>query len=104
MLEMAGEVGVKWTRRLLNVCMQEGRIPKEWRMGLIVQIYGRGKGVCMTQESTGASHNQPSTETIEEGFRRKDQEKSMGGDFGEEQQGFRRGEGQQTGCTSWDIW
>ena len=32
MLEMAGEVGVKWTGRLLNVCMQEGRIPKEWRM------------------------------------------------------------------------
>ena len=34
MLEMAGEVGVKWTGRLLNVCMQEGRIPTEWRMGL----------------------------------------------------------------------
>ena len=29
MMEMAGEVGVKWTGRLLNVCMQEGRIPKE---------------------------------------------------------------------------
>ena len=32
MLEMAGEVGVKWIGRLL----QEGRIPKEWRMGLIL--------------------------------------------------------------------
>ena len=41
MLEMAGEVGVKWTGRLLNVCMQEGRIPKEWRMGLIVPIWKR---------------------------------------------------------------
>ena len=29
MLEMAGEVRVKWTGRLLNVCMQEGRISKE---------------------------------------------------------------------------
>ena len=29
MMEMAGEVEVKWTGRLLNVCMQEGRIPKE---------------------------------------------------------------------------
>ena len=28
-LEMTGEVGVKWTGRLLNVCMQEGRISKE---------------------------------------------------------------------------
>ena len=27
MLDMAGEVGVKWTGRLLNVC--KGRIPKE---------------------------------------------------------------------------
>ena len=40
MLEMAVEVGVKWTGRLLNVCMQEGRISKELRMGLTVQ---RGK-------------------------------------------------------------
>ena len=30
MMEMAGEVGVKWAGRLLNVCMHEGRIPKEW--------------------------------------------------------------------------
>ena len=41
MLEMAGEVGVKWTGRLLNVCTHEGRIPKEWRMGLIVPIWKR---------------------------------------------------------------
>ena len=41
MLEMAGEVGFKWTGRLLNVCMQEGRIPKEWRMDLIVPIWKR---------------------------------------------------------------
>ena len=34
--------------------------------------------MCMTQESTGASHycTQPSTETAGEGFRRNDQEKS----------------------------
>ena len=34
MLERAGEVRVKWRGRLLYVYMQEGRIPKEWRMGL----------------------------------------------------------------------
>ena len=56
MMEMAGEVGVKWTGRPLNVCMHDGRIPKEWRMGLIQYCrYGRGKGMCMSQESTGAS-------------------------------------------------
>ena len=41
MMEMAGEVGFKRTGRLLNVCMQEGRIPKEWMMGLIVPIWKR---------------------------------------------------------------
>ena len=29
MLEMAGEVGVKWTGKLLNLGIQGGRIPKE---------------------------------------------------------------------------
>ena len=38
MMEMTGEVGVKWIGRLLNVCLQEARIPKEWRIGLIVPI------------------------------------------------------------------
>ena len=41
MLEMAGEVGVKWTGRLLNVRMQEGSIQKAWRTGLIVPIWKR---------------------------------------------------------------
>ena len=41
MLDMAGEVGVKWTGRLLNVCMQVGRVPKEWGMGLIVPLWKR---------------------------------------------------------------
>ena len=41
MLEMAVEVGVRLTGRLLKVCMQEGRISKGWRMGLTVQIWKR---------------------------------------------------------------
>ena len=40
-LDMAEEVGVKWTRRLLNVCMRDGRRPKEWMMGLIVLVWRR---------------------------------------------------------------
>ena len=53
-MKMAGEVGVKWKGRLLNVCMQEGRIPKGWRMGLVVPIWKRN--VDVHEESTGASH------------------------------------------------
>ena len=48
MMEVAGEVGVKWTGRVLNICMHDGRIPKERRMGLVVPI-------CKTK---GGVHNQ----------------------------------------------
>ena len=53
MMEIAGEVGVMWTGMLLNVCMQEGRIPKEWRMCLIVPTWKRKvQGHHTTQAST----------------------------------------------------
>ena len=44
-MAMAGEVGVKWTGRQQNVCMQEGTIPKAWRMGPIRPIWKRKGGV-----------------------------------------------------------
>ena len=34
MLVMAERVGVRWTRRLLNTCTREGKIPEEWRTGV----------------------------------------------------------------------
>ena len=40
-LDMAGELGIKWTGSLLDVCMQEGRISSEWRMCLIVPTWMR---------------------------------------------------------------
>ena len=39
MLDLAGDVGVNWTRKLLNSCLTEGRIPVEWRTGLIIPIW-----------------------------------------------------------------
>ena len=44
-LEIAGELGVKWTGSLLNVCMEEGRISTEWRMCLIVPTWKRKEDV-----------------------------------------------------------
>ena len=38
---MAEHVGVRWTRRLLNTCMREGKIPEEWWTGLIVPVWKR---------------------------------------------------------------
>ena len=34
----AEEVRVSWTKRRLNICVREGSIPEDWKMGLIVQI------------------------------------------------------------------
>ena len=80
MLEMAGEVGVdrwEWTGRILDVCMQEGKIPKEWSMGLIVPIWKRKRDVNDPGKYRGITLlMQSSTETVGQGFRRKDQEKS----------------------------
>ena len=81
------------------MCMQEGMIPKEWRMGLIVPIWKR----------TGDVHNPGKYRDItllsqilkllervlEARIRRR-----VEGDFGENSKGSGRGDEQQTGCTS----
>ena len=36
-----GNEGPVRTGRILKVCMHEGRMPKEWRMGLIAPIWKR---------------------------------------------------------------
>ena len=96
MLEIAGEVGVKWTGRLLNVCMQEGRIPKEWRMGLIVPIWkrkgdvhdpGKYRGITLLSQLVLKLLER----VLDERIRRRV------GDFGEEQQGFGKGRGTADG-------
>ena len=96
MIEMAGDVGVKWTGRLLNVCMQEGRIPKEWMMGLIVPIWkmkgdvhdpGKYRGIRLLRQVLKLLER-----VIDARIRRR-----IEGDFGEEQQWFREGRGTADG-------
>ena len=38
MVMAEGESGIIWTKRLLNTCMRKGKVPEEWRSGLIVPI------------------------------------------------------------------
>ena len=52
--------------------MQEGRIPKEWRIGLIVPIWKRTGEV----HDPGKYRGITSTETARDAFERKDQENS----------------------------
>ena len=96
MMEMAGEVGVKWTGRLLNVCMQEGRIPKEWRMGLIVPIWKRKGDVHDTGKYRGVSLLSQVLKLLERGIDARIRRR-VECYFGEEQQGFRKGRGTADG-------
>ena len=35
MVDVAGEIGAIWTKRLLNACMRQCKVPEDWRIGLI---------------------------------------------------------------------
>ena len=96
MVEMAGEVGVKWTGRLVNVCMQEGRIPKEWRMGLIVPIWKRKGDVHDPGKYRGTILLSQVLKLLERVLDAKVRRR-LEGDFGEEWQGFKKGRGTADG-------
>ena len=75
------------TVRLLNVCMQEGRIPKKWRVGLILPIWKRKGGVHDPGKCRGITllnHVLKLLERVLDAMIRRRVE----GDFGEERQGF----------------
>ena len=96
MLDMAGEVGVKLTGRLLNVCMQEGRIPKEWRMGLIVPIWKRKGDVHDPGKYRGITLLSQVLKLLERVLDARIRRR-VECDFGEEQQGFMKGRGTADG-------
>ena len=96
MLELAGVVGVKWTGRLLNVCMQEGGIPKEWRMGLIVPIWKRKGDVHDPGKYRGITLLSQILKLLERVLDARIRRR-VECDFGEEQQGFMKGRGTADG-------
>ena len=96
MLEMAGEMGIKWTGRLLDVCMQKGRMLKEWRMGLIVPIWKRKWDVHDPGKYRGIKLLSQVLKLLERGLDARIR-RSVEGNFGEEQQGFRKGRGTADG-------
>ena len=88
--------GVKGTGRLLNVCMQEGRIPKEWRMGLIVPLWKRTGDVHDPGKYRGITLLSQVLKLLERVLDARIRRR-VEGDFGEEQQGFRKGRGTSDG-------
>ena len=41
MVDVTGEIGARWTKRLLNTCMKQCKVPEDWRTGLFVSIWKR---------------------------------------------------------------
>ena len=76
----------------VNVCMQEGRIPKEWSMGLTVPIWKRKGDVY----GPGKYRDIPLLSQVQNLLERDLDSmisRRVEGDFREEQQGFRKERG-----------
>ena len=89
MLDLAGDVGVNWTRRLLNSCLTEGKVPVEWRTGLIIPIWKMKADVHDPEKYRGItllSQVLKLLERVLDGRIRK----KIECEIGEEQQGFRK--------------
>ena len=41
MVDVTGYTDARWTKRLLNTCMKQCKVPEDWRTGLIVPIWER---------------------------------------------------------------
>ena len=85
-LETAGEVGARWRGRLLNVCMQEGRITRYRRMGLIVPIWKRKGDVHDAGKYRGITLLSQVLKLLERVLDARIRRR-VEGDFGEEQPG-----------------
>ena len=90
MVMAAGESGISWPKRLLNKCMRQGKVPEEWRTGLIVPIWKKNGD---PGKYTLLSHIMKLLERILDVRIRKKVEQELG----EEQQGFRKGRGTTDG-------
>ena len=92
-----GESGISWTKRLLTTCMRQGKVPKEWRIGLIVPTWKRKGDVQDPGKYRGITFLNHIIKLLERILNvriRKKVEQELGG----EQQGFRKGRG-TTGVT-----
>ena len=85
------------------MCMQDGRMQNEWRMGLIAPIWkstgdvhdpGKYRGITLLSQVLKLLEK-----VLDARTRRR-----VEGDFGENSKGPGRGEEQHMGCTSCDRW
>ena len=99
MVEVAGEIGARWTKRLLNTCMKQCKVPEDWRTGVIVPICkqkGDAQDPGKYRGLTLLSHIMKLLERILDKRLRERVEPELG----EEQLGFRNGRGTTDGVFS----
>ena len=92
----AGESGISWTKRLLNTCMRQSKVPEEWRTGLIVSMRKKKGDLPAPRKYRGItlkSHTMKLLKRILDGRIRK----KIKQELGEEQHGFRKGRGTTDG-------
>ena len=86
----AGEIGARWTKRLLGTCMKQCKVPEDYRTGLIVPIWKRKGDAQYLGKYRGVtllSHTMKLLERILDKRLRERFEQELG----EEQPGFRKG-------------
>ena len=92
MVEVAGEIGARWTKRLLNICMKPCKVPQDWRTGLIVHIWKR-KGDAQDPGKYRGITVQSHIMKLPERSLDKRLRERVEPELGEEQLGFRKGRG-----------
>ena len=103
MIKEGGKSMLLWLVRMFNVCWKEGKVPQDWQDGSLVPIY-KGKGDKMECSNyrgisllsvVGKLYGR-----VLIGRVKMITERSIG----EEQGGFREGEGVWIKCLHWECW
>ena len=90
MVDVAGEIGTRWTKRLLNTYMKQCKVPEDWWTGLIVPIWKRKGDAQDPGECRGITLLSHIMKLLERILDKRLHER-VEPELGEEQLGFRKG-------------
>ena len=99
MVDVAGEIGARWTDRLLNTCMKQRKVPEDWRIWLIVPIWKRKGDAQDPGKNRGITLVSHVMKLLERSLDMRLRER-VEHELGEEQLGLRKGRGTTDGMFS----
>ena len=100
MVDVAGEIGARWTKRLLNTCMKQCKVPEDWRTGLIVPVWKRKEDAQDPGKYRGITLLSRIMKYLLERILDKRLHERVEHELGEEHLGFRKGRGTTDGMFS----